>query len=407
MWDSMGQWFLVPGNQRLFLGLIIAFGIGLLFGAALRRGGGKKTRSEPGRGDRAFLKGIQYILSNDHDHAIEEFTKSVQINSDTIETYVALGNLYRSKGDIDRAVRIRQSIILRPNIDPRIRLNALVDLGHDYRKGGLLNRALSTFQQVLGQDPSNVGVLEEMEKIYEEMKDWDNAYRARQRISRITRGDFRHIMAHQLVESGKAFQLKGEPAKAKSLFQKALSTDKKCVDAYLHLGDFHFQNGEYKKAISVWEKLIQVSPQFTFLAYGRLEKAYARMKDLRPVEAFLKKCAAANADAFTHLALARYLYNDGDVQDAIKETESALELSPSFWEARKFKGEILLEKGRQDEALEEYRTLLEHLDVPFLRFQCSNCGFEPSRLQWQCPQCRKWDTIGLMEPSGGEPNPSA
>lgn len=403
MLESLGQWFLEPGNQRFFLGLIIAFGFGLLLGAALRRSSHKKNQVDATKGDTAFLKGIHYILSNDHDHAIEEFTKSVQVNSDTIETYVALGNLYRSKGDIERAIRIRQSIILRPGIDSRIRLNALRDLGYDYRKGGFLNRALTTFLQVIEQDPGNVEVLEEIERLYEEMKEWDKAFKTRQRISRIAKGDHRNIMAHHLVESGKIQQQAGDPAKAKSLYNKAISTHKACVDAYLHLGDLHFQNGEYKKAISAWEKIIQVSPRFTFLAYDRLEGAYAKMEDLRPVGAFLKKCAQANADAFTHLALARYLSNEGDMEGALKETDRALELAPSHWEAGRFKGDLLLRKGAPDEAMEVYRALLDHLDLTHLRFQCANCGFEPSRLQWQCPQCRKWDTIRQKDASAGEP----
>ncbi|MBW2283438.1 MAG: tetratricopeptide repeat protein [Deltaproteobacteria bacterium] len=403
MLESLGQWFMGPDNQRLFLGLIIAFGFGLVLGAALCRSGHKKGRAEGTNGDEAFLKGVHYILSNDHDHAIEEFTKSVQVNSDTIETYVALGNLYRSKGDIERAIRIRKSIILRPNLDAHIRLRALVDLGYDYRKGGFFNRSLSTFLQVIEQDPSNVEVLEELERLYEEMKDWDKAFKTRQKISRIAKGDHKNIMAHHLVESGKAQQQAGDPAKAKSFYNKAISTHKECVDAYLHLGDLHFQNGDFKKAISIWEKIIQVSPRFTFLAYNRLEGAYAKMKDLRPVEAFLKKCAEANADAFTHLAIAKYRSNEGDIEGALKEAEHALELAPSLWEAARFKGDLLLRKGNSDEAMAAYTALLERLDLPYLRFQCANCGFEPSHLQWQCPQCKKWDTIRPMDASAEKP----
>ena len=116
LWD----WFLEPTNQRLCLSLLVGLILGGLAGRLLSYRKERRTRSLRRESDKAFFKGIQYILSNDHDQAIEEFTKSVQINSDTIETYVALGNLYRSKGDIDRAIRIRQSIILRPNIDEAV-----------------------------------------------------------------------------------------------------------------------------------------------------------------------------------------------------------------------------------------------------------------------------------------------
>ena len=397
MWEQLVQWFLVPAHQKLCLSVIASFVAGLIIGHLSRFFKDKKIKSPTRESDKAFFKGVQYILSNDHDQAIEEFTKSVQINSETIETYVALANLYRSRGDIDRALRIRQSIILRPNIDEQIKIKALIDMGLDYRKGGFLNRALETFLIVLKKQSSSLVTLEELEKIYEEMKDWQKAFSIRQKIARLTKGDHRHILAHHQTELGKAFQEKGELSKAKSCYKKAISIYEGCVDAYLHLGDLFFSKQEYKKAVSTWKKVGEIEPRFTFLAYRRLEGAYSKMKNLKPVEEFLKESAQLNSDAFTHMALARYLYNEQDFQGALKELESALELDPSFWEARKFIGEILLEKGMKEEALAAYEKLIPHLNVPYLEFQCNNCGYRPSDLQWQCPQCKKWDTIDFID----------
>lgn len=397
MLQTLLHWFTEPINQQLLLVAIIAFGIGLIIGAWIRRVKVKKIKSIGSEGDEAFFKGVQYILSNDHDNAIEEFTKSVKVNSDTIETYVALGNLYRSKGDIDRAIRIRQSIILRPNIDEQIKLRALFDLGLDYRRGGFLNRALETFLKVTQKSPLDVKTLKEIERIYEELKDWENAYQTRQKIARLDKGNHQHILAHHLVETGKIHQRNGELTKAMSFFKKAISTHKECVDAYLHLGDLYFGKQEFKKSISTWKMVAQVMPQFTFLAYRRLEGAYSKMKNLKPVEDFLKECARDNSDAFTHIALARYLYNENDIEGALKQINSALELDPFFWEARRFKGKILLSHGREKDALTEYGEFVEHLNVPYLKFQCSQCGFQSNELQWQCPQCKKWDTIRLID----------
>jgi len=349
-----------------------------------------------GRGDDAFFKGIQYLLSNDRDHAIEEFTKSVQVNSDTIETYVTLGNLYRSKGDIERAIRIRQTIILRPNIDEGFKLSALLDLGRDYRKGGFLDRALETFLNVLKKEPQNLAALGEVEKIYEEMKDWENAFAVRQKISKLTGGNHEHILAHHQTELGKRFLEQGDSGKASNSFQTAISIYRDCVDAYLHLGDLYFDSQDYKKAITAWKMVVEVAPRFTFLAYRRLEGAYSKMQNLKPVEDFLKECAQFNSDAFTRLALARYRYNEKDYDGALKELESALDIDPTFWEARRFIGEILLSNDRKEEALEAYRELIAHLNVPYLEFRCSNCGFSPLDLQWQCPQCKKWDSINFI-----------
>jgi lipopolysaccharide biosynthesis regulator YciM len=273
-------------------------------------------------------------------------------------------------------------------------------MGLDYRKGGFLNRALKTFQKVLQKKPSDVETLENIERIYEELKDWENAFATREKLSRLTKIDQRHILAHYLVEAGKVHQQNGELSRAVSLFDKAISIHKKCVDAYLHLGDLFFSKQEYKKALSTWKKVAKVSPQFTFLAYRRLEGAYSRMKNLKPVEDFLKECIQSNADAFTHMALARYLYNENDVSGALSEITDALEMDPLLWEARKFKGEILLAHGKEAEALTEYGELIEHLNVPSLKFQCEQCGFQPNELQWQCSQCKQWDSIRLLDSFG-------
>ena len=390
------QWVSEPANQKLWLSILLSFVFGAIIGRFLVRRREKRLGSRAREGDRAFFKGIQYILANDHDHAIEAFTEAVQVNSDTIETYVALGNLYRSKGDIDRAIRIRQSIILRPNISEEIKLRALLDLGLDYRKGGFLNRALETLGHVLQKEPSNLETLTETEKIYEEMKDWENAFSTRQKIAKIAKGDHAPVLAHYQAEMGKVHQEKGELGKAKSCFEKAISINEHCVDAHLHLGDVHLERQDYKKAIAAWKKVVDLAPSLTFLAYRRLEGAYPGMKNLKPVEQFLKESVQSHADPFTHLALARYLHTEHDREGALRELDAALAMDPTFWEARKFKGEILLEAEMNDEALAAYRDLIPHLNVPHVQFQCSQCGLKSSDLQWQCPQCKQWDTMGLV-----------
>ena len=406
MWEHLSAWVSASPNQKLLLGIGLALAFGLILGRITRARKDKGSPTVGNRGDKAFFKGVQYILSNDHDQAIEEFSKSVQVDSGTVETYIALGNLYRSRGNIDRAIRIRQSIILREDIDEDIRVRALFDLGLDYRKGGFINRALETFLKVLDKQASNQEALEEIEKIYEELKDWEKAFAARKKIASLIKGDYGHILAHHLTEMGKAYQQEDAFSKAKTCFQKAIATHEGCIDAYLHMGDLYFHKKDYKKAIATWKKVATLAPHLTFLAYRRLEGAYSEMKNLKPVEEFLKECAESGSDSFTHLALARYLYNAQDYQGALQELDSALGLDPSFWEARKFMGEILLERNMKERALDAYRDLIPYLNVPYLEFQCTNCGFRPNDLQWQCPQCRKWDTIGFMESPSEGPVPA-
>jgi lipopolysaccharide biosynthesis regulator YciM len=114
---------------------------------------------------------------------------------------------------------------------------------------------------------------------------------------------------------------------------------------------------------------------------------------------FLKEVARRNSDVSTQLALARYLYNEGEIDAAVEQVRQAIKLAPSFLDARKFIGEVLLKEGRNEEALVAYKELLLSLDFPFLQFRCNNCGYRPEKLAWKCLQCLKWDSITIMEPS--------
>lgn len=356
-------------------------------------------RNHASTGDKPLFRGIRYLITNEHDRAIEEFVKSVKLDSDTVETYIALADLYRSRGEIDRAIRIRQNIIIRPNLDRKTKLMALFDMGLDYKKGGFLDRALSIFQQVIQEDPRNIKALKEMERIYEDTKEWEKAYETRKKIERLEKGDHKHILAHYLVKMAKIEEKKQDLKKAISLLGKAISTSKKCVDAYLHLGDIYFKMGRHKDAISTWKKVLNESPEFIFLAYKRLEDSFSKIRDVKPAERFLNECISKRPDVFIYMAYARYLYVKRDINGAISQLNRAIDIDPSFWEARRLKGRILLEQGREEEALKEFRDIIEHISTPYLRFQCEMCGYESSELQWQCPGCKRWDTIHIIRPS--------
>ena len=402
MWQQFKYWFFDLQGLNTGILLLSAFvGIFIIYRFIQSRSA-EKFRKKLDRGDKAFFQGIQYMLSNDTDQAIEQFTKSVQINSDTVETYIALSNIYRSKGDFETAIKIRQGIILRPNLDKDIRLRAILDLGSDYRKGGFLQRAISTFKEVLNNDPNNIEALDQIGRIYEDVHDWDNAFKTKQIISRLVKGEYKNVLAHYQTELGKIQEKNNDNEGAEKAFKKAISVWNKCIDAYLHLGDIYFKRKEYKRALTAWKKVADIEPQFTFLAYQRLEKAFSDIINIKYIEDFLFESAHKNSHGFTHLSLAKYLYNRREINAAIDKLNEAITLFPSFLDARKFMGEILLKEGRDEEALEAYRELLSKLDFPYLTFQCSNCGFMPDKLVWKCPQCQKWDTIKTLEPSSSE-----
>lgn len=387
----------ITSQSPYFLGIILVL-IGFFAGFVLSdffSSRKKKSDHDSSLKDgSAYLKGINYILSNEPDKAIEEFSRAVQINSDTVETYIALGNLFRSKGEVGRAIRIHQGIILRPHIDDKTKIQAYYDLSLDYRKAGFVNRAIDAFEKVLEMDRNHLNSYVQLLELYEDIRDWEKAYQTQQSISKLRKSDDFNVLAHHQAELGKSFVEQGLNNLAKKTFKKAVSLDKMCVDAYLHLGDLWYEEDSYSKAIEIWKKMMQISPGYTYLAYPRLEEAFFKLNQFGKIEEILRENSRKNYnDIHTHLALAEYLYKKSMLNDAISELKIVLSLKPSHIKARQALGKYLMEQGREAEAVAAYQELLNNFPYPEKNYQCSECGYESRELLWRCPQCRRWDAI--------------
>ena len=367
--------------------------IGYLLGRHKQLSDASLKHSDPPEDYSVFLKGIQYILANETDQAIETFSKAVQINSETIETYVTLGNLFRVKGEIDRAIRIRQSILLREKVDQETKLQALFDMGIDYKQGGFLQRAISTFEEVIRRAPKRLDAYKELEGLYEDTHDWQRAYEMQRHIRKLSNTNNQHIMAHLKTEQAKVEMERGNLDSASAHLKKALLMDATCVDASLQLGSLYWLKNKKKKALATWKKLVKRSPRWAHLILIRLEEQDGMPANEVQVLQFLENVAEEDLDALARLALARCFMQRDRKEQGFASLRRALEIKPDLREARKLLGEVLLEKGDERGALAEYRYLLDHLGPVTKSYRCQQCGLESDRIVWRCPGCHKWDTV--------------
>ena len=384
----MGKW-----NLLFFVSAIIAaFFIGVFFGR--RREKIKDNILSIRSGVTPFFKGVQYLISNDYDGAIEYFTEAVKLDSEAVESYIMLGNLFRSKGEIDRAIRIRQNIILRPNLEENLKLRALYDLGIDYRSGGFLSRALTTFLKILEKRPNDIDAINMLVLTYEDMREWDSAYEACRRLSAITGKQYNNILAHHMVENGKKFFEKGNYKEAVIHYEKAIKSYDCCVDAYLHLGDAYAGAEDWDNALATWKHVILKAPNFSFMIFERIDRYYKRVTDPFLFESFFSDCLLVNADGPTYMAYTKFLLKKNELEKALFYISKALDFLPFFHEARKIKGKILLSMGSQEQIIEDYESLVGFLEyAPSDEYICGTCGFQITYMMWQCPQCREWDSI--------------
>ncbi len=400
----MDQTLFVAMGQNVTVAMaaagVILLAVGLLVGILLGRGkrtvapvaAGKGLKQARDASDDAFLKGLTHLMADHTDQAIEEFTKAVNLNSDTVETYVVLGNLFRQKGEIDRAVRIRQTIIARLNLDRAVQIQARYDLGLDYRKGGLFNRAVEAFQEVLAQDSSHVDATAQLVSLYEEMRDWAKAYDTLRKLDKITGKDSRLILAHYKTEQGKELAAEGKLDAAEQAMSQAINVHKKCIDAYLHLGDLELSRGRNRKAINLWRKAVGLAPLHAHLVIDRMDKAESTLGE-KAVLSFFNEINLDTAEVTALLALARSRHGHGDDPKALELLNKAIAKDPGCLEAHQIKGDILLAMGDQSGCQEAYVELLAQVHGFRTQYQCGNCGFVAQHLTWKCPRCHNWDTM--------------
>jgi len=368
--------------------LLITLVIGFFFGRRFS----PKDIQEAKESKIAFLTGFRYLLSKESDRAIEAFMKAVSLDTETVETYFALASLFRDKGEIERAISIHQSIITRPRLDEAIRLQALYDLALDYKKAGLFDRAIDVFKEVIRRNPQKKEAYLELANVYQVLKDWAAAYTVIQRLDKITGEDHSIVLAHYQTEIGK--KLEGEnKGRAEDAFKKAIKINKKCIDAYLHLGDLYFEQKNIKKALSIWEEVIKISPEYSFLVYSRLEKIISEIKEERVFKKFIQNLEKKRErDFYSSFFIAKYYLGEKNLEKAEAFVNEVLQKISTSVVARQLLSQIFLEKGETSKAINLLVQISQNL-LPQKIYQCSQCGYEATKLSWWCPQCQRWDTI--------------
>src|SRR6476661_5732171 len=221
-----------------------------------------------------YILGLNFLVANQIDLAIEELTHAASLDADGLEVHMILGNLHREKGQVGKAITVHQSLLQRSRLTRLEHAYVLLCLGLDYKRGGFVDRALEAFNEVLRLDPKNEYALVNLQKLHEEQHQWSEAYDTRQRLTKLSAIDSRPksqaILAFLENEIGLEAVRRKDYAEAVRRFQAAIDLDARAVPAYLNLGDVRVQQGNEKEAAAIWEKLIDVAPDRAYLAFDRL-----------------------------------------------------------------------------------------------------------------------------------------
>ena len=345
-----------------------------------------------------YMLGLNFLVANHVDPAIEELTKAAQSASDSLEIHLILGNLYREKGQVGRAIQEHQTLLQRPNLRRLEHANVLLCLGLDYKHGGFVDRALEAFTEVLRLDPDNRYALSNLEKLYEEQHQWNEAYLTRRKLAArdvaAAQPQHQEILAFLETELGLEAVKRTDYAEAARRFMSAIELDDRNAPAYLNLGDVRLQAGDAAAAIEAWERLVDRAPERAYLAFSRLEATYVETGEANRFPDLCRRLITANPqDWRARLALARHLSARNQATealellfDALVQNPHALTLHQAIW--------VTLSQLHLPQALvNRYVNLARDAVFYHDPHVCVRCRYRSTELLWQCPHCHEWNTF--------------
>ncbi len=383
------------------LATVMALLIGLAAGKAWERyklQDGRWVDRRKARESPHYFLGLNFLVSNQIDLAIEELTKAAGLDSTALEIHLILGNLHRERGQVSKAIQLHKSLLQRPKLSKREQAYVLLCLGLDFKRGGFVDRAFQAFSEVTELDPGSQYALLNLEKLHEEQHQWREARAIRMRLTDIAddteRPRDQAILAFLENELGLQAVRENDPQQAIAHFTAALDLDGQAVPASLNLGDVHLAAGRPKDAIPIWERVIRHSPERAYLAFDRLKAAYATVESPGRFDDLCRRLIEANPqDWRARLALGRHLADEGQPLRALDSFFASLVHNPhalavhqAIWRALTT---LDFDQALVRRYVELTRDAVFYLD-PHI---CMRCRYRSTELLWQCPQCHEWNTF--------------
>lgn len=345
----------------------------------------KESRSLP----RSYFQGLNFLLNEQPDRAIEAFVDAVKVDPQTIELHFALGSLFRRRGETERAIRMHQALIDRDDLAQDLKLQALAELGQDYMKAGLLDRAEEVFDRLRDSEMVKDAKRNLLE-IYQLEKDWVKAIAIAGELPEIAS---QKEIAEYYCELAAAEMIRSRRDIASGHLKTALERNRKCVRASLLQGDIALQTERVEEAINCWLRIEQQDPIYLALVAQRLLDAYRRLdrrdEGLLLLRGYLERYPSLDLlDVVFQLVLesdgAEAAY--GLVRDELKRNPTLLALDKLI-EARLH---IAPPETRTD--LDLAKSIVQGYTRRLARYRCEDCGFKARQFYWRCPACGGWET---------------
>ena len=369
----------------LLLGLPLAF----VLGWVASRFDLRQLRMENRRAPKAYFRGLNFLLNEQQDEAIDAFIEAVQSDPDTSELHFALGNLFRRRGEYERAVRVHQHLLSRGDLSAADRHRAQHALALDYLRAGLLDRAEEALLKLEGT-PFEAEARLALLANYERSRDWMHAAEVAKRLERSEQGSFAGRLAHYLCEQSAALLGAHESDKAQALLEQAIVDAPAAARPRMELAVLLNQRGNPAAALKVLDDMVPCAPASLPLIAGQMAQLAITSGRGKPVLATLQAHYAQSPSIDVLEAIVTLEMHRGESSNEARSWYLRhLEREPSLVVAAKW---IAGEKIEHEQFHPLVQRALDHAVKPLTRYRCAACGFEAKQHFWQCPGCQAWDS---------------
>lgn len=339
-----------------------------------------------------YLKGLNFLLNEQTDQALEHFLKMVRVDDRTIETHFALGSLFRRRGEIDRAIRIHQNIIARPDLAAEQRDQALLSLAKDYLRAGLLDRAEKLFVRLSQGSRYQVEALEQLCRIYEQEHEWQKAIDSGQKLEVLSGRSLELEIAHYYCELAEQAAANKDYTAARAFVKKAQSGRPRTHRGALTRAEIARDMDDTKTALRLYHRIIDENTYLITEALPQLVRTYSKDGSTEQLEQSLEAILKKNPALKSDIAYTAIVNNIGGVKIIDACVEEYLMNEPTLAEFVKLQSVGSGDPESRVAAINTVRAALYKLAQATPRYQCKECGFSSQRLLWQCPSCKDWET---------------
>ncbi|AIU88740.1 lipopolysaccharide assembly protein LapB [Pectobacterium odoriferum] len=378
--------------ELLFLLLPVAAAYGWYMG---RRSAQQDKEQESNRLSREYVTGVNFLLSNQQDKAVELFLDMLKDDSNTFEAHLTLGNLFRSRGEVDRAIRIHQSLTESASLTFEQRLLAMQQLGRDYMAAGLYDRAEESFNQLVDEEDFRRSALQQLLQIHQATSDWQTAIDVAEKLVKMGKDQLRVDIAHFYCELALLAMGSDDLDKALMLLKKGAAADSQCARASIMMGRIYMAQQDYSRAVEALRQVLDQDKELVSETLPMLQECYQNLDKPLDWANFLKRCVEENTGATAELMLADILEREEGAEVAQAYINRQLQRHPTMRVFHRLMDFHLheAEDGRTKENLQGLRDMVGEQIRTKPRYSCRKCGFTSQSLYWQCPSCRTWASV--------------